>query len=292
MKQPVFSELFLQRFGANFSAVSCDDRGDNCVENLNNSSQSYFIDRQLFSSDMGQIAPPLMQMNANLQRFWQTANSELMALADGDADRFSKSLRQMVEQRTKFSTDQAVLPDACVLVAISDEDRPRVLLTRRATTLNSHAGEVSFVGGKRDETDRSSLMVAAREAFEEVALLPADITPLSFLPMQFSKKGLLVRPVVVQVAAAAADKLCASSDEIANVFWLPIDTLRQPPVDIVFDETSGFLPKGQRLHTPAWIAYDGEQTHTVWGLTGRMLANLMDVGFGVQHEWYYRVRMR
>lgn len=111
-------------------------------------------------------------------------------------------------------------PHACVLIAISDEDEPRILLTVRSTKLSSHAGEVSFVGGKCDVDDVSSLQVALREADEEVGLVADGITLLGYLPMHLSKKGLLVRPVVVSVPADTVGRLTANQDEIDHIFWV------------------------------------------------------------------------
>lgn len=180
-------------------------------------------------------------------------------------------------------------PQACVLIAITDESSPRLLLTRRSARLTSHAGEVSFVGGKRDDTDKSSAGVALREAYEEVGLCGADCEVLGYLPMQISKKGLLVRPMVASIKAEAVDKLRPNEDEIARLFWLPFEVLQTAPVDWVFERE---LPnKTAKLHTPAWI-YDCDDDgvpEVIWGLTGRILASLMEIGFGMRHEWYYKV---
>ncbi|MDO4451109.1 MAG: CoA pyrophosphatase [Moraxella sp.] len=174
-------------------------------------------------------------------------------------------------------------PQACVLIVITDESRPRLLLTRRSSRLSSHAGEVSLVGGKRDDIDKSSAQVALREAYEEVGLDRADTQILGYLPMQISKKGLLVRPVVASVGADVVDKLTPSEDEIARLFWLPFGVLRNQPINHIFDrQLSNHTAK---LHTPAWI-YDDE---VIWGLTGRILASFMEIGFGVKWGWYYWV---
>lgn len=181
------------------------------------------------------------------------------------------------------------LPHACVLVAITNESNPKLLLTRRATGLSSHAGEVAFVGGKRDDTDTSSLLVALREAYEEVGLVGAEL--IGYLPMQFSSKGLLVRPVVVSVAPSVAEELTPSVDEIGRIFWLPLSYLLQhSPTDYVFDRPE----LSATLHTPAWVVdLDGDGCcEVVWGLTGRMLANLLEIGFGVKWSWYYRLVKR
>lgn len=180
-------------------------------------------------------------------------------------------------------------PQACVLIAMTDEPSPRLLLTRRSSHLKSHAGEVSFVGGKRDDTDKTSAEVALREAYEEVGLDGADVQVLGYLPMQLSKKGLLVRPVVASIKAQVMDKLHPNEDEIAKLFWLPFEVLFGSPVDWVFKRETNHTTQ---LHTPAWVydCDDDGEPEVIWGLTGRILASLMEIGFGVRHTWYYQVR--
>lgn len=180
-------------------------------------------------------------------------------------------------------------PQACVLIVITNEPSPRLLLTRRSARLNSHAGEVSFVGGKRDDTDATSVDVALREAFEEVGLAKTDSEILGYLPMQISKKGLLVRPVVACVKAEIVDGLSPNEEEIARLFWLPFEVLHTAPINWTFNRK---LPnQTTTLHTPAWVYdCDGDGTpEIIWGLTGRILASLMEIGFGVRYDWYYRL---
>lgn len=199
-------------------------------------------------------------------------------------------IRKQAIKRYEMLLASNPLPQACVLLVITDEPKPKLLLTRRSNRLSSHAGEVSLVGGKRDETDISSADVALREACEEVGLHRADVEILGYLPMQISKSGLLVRPVVASIPPDVVGSLTPNDDEIARLFWLPFDVLYGTPVDFVFDRQ--ITHSTAKLHTPAWV-YDCDDDGTpevVWGLTGRMLSSLMEIGFGVGHEWYYSVR--
>ena len=65
--------------------------------------------------------------------------------------------------------EQPVRP-AAVLIPVVDHREPTVLLTQRSPHLSSHAGQISFPGGKIDATDASPLDAALREAEEEVGL--------------------------------------------------------------------------------------------------------------------------
>lgn len=67
--------------------------------------------------------------------------------------------------------------DAAVLVAITDRDRPGVILTQRPETMRKHAGQVAFPGGRVDPDDADLVAAALREAHEEVAL-PASLVTI------------------------------------------------------------------------------------------------------------------
>ena len=46
-----------------------------------------------------------------------------------------------------------VLMPAAVLIAVSDEPEPQLLLTRRSDKLTRHAGQIAFPGGRIDPED-------------------------------------------------------------------------------------------------------------------------------------------
>lgn len=173
------------------------------------------------------------------------------------------------------------MPQAAVLIVITNEPKPRLLLSKRSKSLSSHAGEVAFVGGHRDKTDTSTAHTALREGSEEVGL--EGVSVIGYLPMQQSKSGLWVRPVVGVIEPDIITTLVGQACEIERIFWVPldyfIDTL---PSDYRFD----YSHHGQsvRISTPAWYVAN----EIVWGLTARMIANLIHIGFGVDRAWYYR----
>lgn len=174
-------------------------------------------------------------------------------------------------------------PIACasVLVAITNEAKPKVLLTRRAGHLNSHAGEVSFPGGKHDEIDGNNVVTALREAWEETDLPPNRLTLIGQLPNETSKFGLSVRPIVALVDPAII--YTPYIGEIERIFWADLeDLIELPTVD--YNRTLEHDGHSVAYVTPSW-KIEGE---VVWGLTGRIVASLLEVGFERQVEWYYR----
>lgn len=54
---------------------------------------------------------------------------------------------QKLQQSLRFSS-RVEYAQAAVLIAVTDEADPKILLTRRSLYLSNHAGEVSFPLGK------------------------------------------------------------------------------------------------------------------------------------------------
>lgn len=184
--------------------------------------------------------------------------------------------------RVLDSLYQTPIADASILVAITHERRPKLLLTRRAAHMNSHAGEVSCAGGKYEIGDGNNVVTALREACEETALPPNKVQLLGQLPIQTSKSGMSVRPIVALIAPDLL--LVPEAGEISRIFWADLESLvTQPTVE--YEIEYKMQEQTATILTPSWQV-DGE---TVWGLTGRVIANLLETGFDRQLEWYYRV---
>ena len=73
--------------------------------------------------------------------------------------------------------------DAAVLMAIVQREEPTLLLTQRASHLNTHSGQIALPGGKVDATDASHIAAALREAHEEVGVSPDSVEVLGCLPV-------------------------------------------------------------------------------------------------------------
>ncbi len=182
-------------------------------------------------------------------------------------------LTQRLQQSLRFS--KRIQPaHAAVLIAITQEDNPRILLTRRSLYMNNHAGEVSFPGGKRDAQDTSNIVVALREAQEETALNPFDVQLLGDLPMQKARNGMLVKPIVGLIPPDV--NLIPQPTEIDRIFFASLRQLleTQPtPYEVRFAQQSLYFPS---------LRVENE---IVWGLTARMLISLFQYGLNYQKEW-------
>ena len=188
---------------------------------------------------------------------------------------------------------------AAVLVPLLDRPAgPTLLFTRRTERVPSHKGEISFPGGAR-EAGEDAIQAALREAEEEVGLAPGTVEPLGMLDDVPSVARFVVTPVVAAVRAPPAAFLGAEF-EVHEPFELPLSVLREPaqrraslfdPARLAPDLAAAIEEARTGLRVPfeevdpetghwrIW-SFHADPERVVWGLTGRILADLLDRAFG------------
>jgi len=119
----------------------------------------------------------------------------------------------------ELATHPAPRP-AAVLVPIVGRADLTVLLTQRTDHLPSHAGQVSFPGGKIEEGDCDPVAAALRESREEIGLDPRFVEPLGFLDAYRTGTGYRIIPVVAIVHDGF--ELMLDPNEVADAFEVPL----------------------------------------------------------------------
>jgi 8-oxo-dGTP pyrophosphatase MutT (NUDIX family) len=120
---------------------------------------------------------------------------------------------------------------ASVLIALlgsdSAEQGPSVILTKRTQDLSTHAGQVSFPGGRAESTDATAEQTAIREASEEIGLDPAAVRVWGRLPDYLTATGFRIAPVIARVDAQAA-AFERDQREVEEIFHVPLSFLMNP----------------------------------------------------------------
>ena len=124
-----------------------------------------------------------------------------------------------------IAEEQPVRP-AAVLIPVVERDQPTVLLTQRSPNLSSHAGQISFPGGKIDATDRSPLDAALREAEEEVGLDRKFVEPIGYLDLYATGLGFRILPTLARVKPGFDLRINAA--EVDDAFEVPLAFLMNP----------------------------------------------------------------
>lgn len=158
----------------------------------------------------------------------------------------------------------APVRQAAVLCPIVAHAEPTVLLTQRSSDLPSHAGQISFPGGKVEPHDRDPLATALRETREEIGLAETFIEPLGYLDNYRTGTNFNVVPVVALVEPGFT--LTLDEREVASVFEVPLAFL----LDAANHELHSREWKG-RERTYYAMPYGD---HYIWGATAGMIRNL------------------
>ena len=110
---------------------------------------------------------------------------------------------------------------ASVLIPLIEfEGKLFVIFTKRSKNLRTHAGQISFPGGKSDSQDLNSLETALRETHEEIGLIPEKVEILGRLDQILSLHNYLVTPFVGLVPSDFQP--IPNPEEIETVFKVPL----------------------------------------------------------------------
>ncbi|MBC3883300.1 CoA pyrophosphatase [Undibacterium sp. LX40W] len=169
-------------------------------------------------------------------------------------------------EESKLNTSGVFKPASVLIPLVVREHGVQILLTQRAAHLHHHAGQISFPGGRVDDTDLSPLHTALREAEEEIGLQEQQVEFLGQLPAYYTGTGFVVTPMVALVHPPL--DLRSDPFEVASIFEVPLDFLMNPRHHQRREVT---LPNGLGRRQFYAMPY---QEYFIWGATAGMLRNL------------------
>ena len=140
------------------------------------------------------------------------------------------------------------------------------VFTRRRHDLRSHAGEISFPGGRRDPGDESLLHTALRETEEEIGLPPDAVDILGALPPTPTiATNYGVYPFVGLIEPGYA--WTPSAWEVDEVLELRLSDLRAART------RRRLLHRGIPFRSDV---YDISEQAVIWGATARIVGDLLE----------------
>ena len=143
---------------------------------------------------------------------------------------------------------------------------PQLLFTRRTERLARHSGQISFPGGRSEQSDLSPVETALRETFEETGIAPSFVTVAGYLDRYLTGTGFDIQPVVGLVHEGYA--LTPDPREVAEIFEVPLAFLCDP----ANRRRESREIAGRRREFYAFTY----QNHEIWGATAAIVVNLAE----------------
>lgn len=155
------------------------------------------------------------------------------------------------------------MAEAAVLIAVTDSERPSVLLTQRPRTMRDHPGQVAFPGGKLDHGE-TPIEAALREAWEELGIAGEHVRVIGTTDRYWTGTGFEITPVL----ATVPDGLAIQPDphEVESWFECPLDKLMDASQ---WNRNSVFWKGAMREYLE--MDHDG---YRIWGVTAAICWNL------------------
>ncbi len=160
--------------------------------------------------------------------------------------------------------ERSLRPAAVLIPLIEREGRWRVILTKRASHLKHHAGQVSFPGGKV-EVGETIEAAALREAEEEIGLPTSAVEMIGSLDVHETVTNFTVTPFV---ALANDFRPIIDAGEVEEMFEVPLDFLMS-------DQNMSIQGRNWHGHRRKYytIPYG---PYYIWGATARIIKVLAD----------------
>lgn len=187
-------------------------------------------------------------------------------------DRLRAALALPAEVSSDFDLNPSLAPrgaarklrPAAVLIAV--DDAGGVVLTKRASHLRHHPGQIAFPGGRQDAGDPDLAATALREAREEIGLNPAQVRILGALPTHETVTGFLVTPFLARLDGAFIPR--PEPGEVAEVFRAPLSHVMDPACYVI--ERRIWRGTWRHFYAVPWGPY------YIWGASARMLRGLAE----------------
>nr|WP_275436146.1 CoA pyrophosphatase [Vibrio sp. Of14-4] len=141
-----------------------------------------------------------------------------------------------------------------------------IIFTRRAQHLKHHPGQISFPGGKYENSDRSLLQTALRETYEEVGIQEREITVFGQMPELITISHFKVTPFLAFVAP----------DYNTNIDLNEVDEVFEVPASVVLDRhklhSERFRVRNDS-HRVFGLSYEH---YFIWGMTAQIIHALQN----------------
>ena len=161
-------------------------------------------------------------------------------------------------------TPTSFRPAAVLVPLVRREPVITVLLTQRTEDMPSHAGQIAFPGGRKQQEDADARATALRETEEEVGISRTFVQVIGAVDPYRTGTGYEITPVVGIVTPGFT--IHADPREVADVFEVPLSHFLDAQNHRV--DSRVFQGRERRFYAMPY----GDRY--IWGATAGMLKNL------------------
>lgn len=191
---------------------------------------------------------------------------QALNLTQFDSHQAQMSMSPAGRENMRPKPDNPPRQSAVLILIYPKHDDLTLLLTKRNPNLRGHSGQVSFPGGRCDDTDTSIQHTALRETCEEVGICDSKrLTVIGQLTkMWIPPSNYDVHPFVA--TTPEQPQFIPNPDEVASILELPL-------IKLIDDATKKITQMDFR-QTTFDVPYYDVSGEIVWGATAGMLAEL------------------
>lgn len=184
----------------------------------------------------------------------------------------SITLPIQIQDKTHEPRIRGQRPASVLIPFVHRGDDWQVIFTRRPDYLPSHAGQISFPGG-RTEAGETPHEGALRELHEEIGVPPDHVNLLGRLSSFNAVSEYRVTPYVGIIDPSADIIPC--ENEVAEVFELPLSYFLDPANHI--ERLRTWEGRTHTMYDMPWPEPENPK-YFIWGMTAMMLYRLYERG--------------
>ncbi len=175
-----------------------------------------------------------------------------------------QQIQKALAKANHLTPKQNQLQPSAVLVPIVERDTGlQLILTQRAEHLKHHPGQISFPGGRMDDSDKNLTHTALRETEEEIGIVADKVDVIGKLALQPTVSKFMIQPIVGIVDSDY--EMVINPHEVDEAFEVPLDFLFNP----LNQQKSYREYNGSKFPVYA-MPYHGRN---IWGATAQIIVN-------------------
>jgi 8-oxo-dGTP pyrophosphatase MutT (NUDIX family) len=174
------------------------------------------------------------------------------------------AIRKLLTTEISPNIEDHTTKHSAVLIALHGKEC-RIIMTEKPKTMEHHAGEISFPGGKISPADSDLLDTAIREAGEEISLHISRQDVIGQLrPVTTLNSGFTILPFV-----AILDDVpdLRPNEEVEEILYIPAI----PFLRTISPDTDPHHNSISEMYTFSY------QSKIVWGASARILKQMADI---------------